>query len=414
MTVAATVEARAVHPLLAAAFSAFDEHELRWCVLRGEDELGAPGDDVDLLVGRSDLDRAAGLLAALGFAHLPAWGRGSHTFFVAYDADHDRWLRLDVVTDVRFGAYQTLRVDVAGELLDRRERSDGVPALAPSDAFWMLVLHCLLDKDGVSVKHRTRLQELAEQARAEGTLPGLVERAGFSASRLRAAVASGHWAALDEDGHRLRRTLTHARRVPVNRLLRAADRTARALRSPGLTVALLAPDGAGKSTLATALLTSFPEYDVRIVYMGLYRQPGRAVRLPGLYLASRLALAWARYVTAGFHRAAGRLVVLDRYVYDALLPPTRAIGRLHRAHRWLVARSLPAPDLVLVLDAPGRTAFARKGENDAGSLERDRRALLALSARIPGARVVDASVDAERVRRHVVSLIWNARVRRGR
>jgi thymidylate kinase len=413
MTAAATVGATTVHPLLAAVFSAFDEHELRWCVLRGEDELDAPGEDVDLLVGRSDFDRARSMLAALGFARLPAWGRGSHAFFRAYDADADRWLRLDAVTDVRFGSHQTLRVDAARELLERRERSDGVPVLAPSDAFWMLLLHCLLDKDSVPVKHRARLEELAEEARAEGTLPGLVERAACSPGRLRAAVAAGDWAALDELGFALRRQLTNGR-VPVNRLLRVADRAARALRSPGVSVALLAPDGAGKSTLATALQTSFPEYEVRIVYMGLYRRARRAVRVPGLYLASRLVLAWARYATARVHRAAGRLVVLDRYVYDALLPPQRPIGRHHRAHRWLVARSLPAPDLVLVLDAPGRTAFARKGENDAGSLERERRAFLDLSRRIRGARVVDASADAETVRRRVVSLIWNARVGRDR
>lgn len=414
MTVTATVGVRTVHPLLDAVFSVFDEHELRWCVLRGEDELDAPGQDVDLLVGRSDFDRARGLLAALGFARLPAWGRGSHAFFLGYDAHDDRWLRLDVVTDVRFGPYQTLRVDVASALLEHRERSDGVPVLASSDAFWMLLLHCLLDKESVPVKHRARLQELAEKAGDEGTLPRLVERAGFSPSRLRAAVAAGHWTALDEVGRSLRSTLTDAGRLPVNRLLRAADRAVWALRSPGLSVALLAPDGAGKSTLATALRTSFPDCDVRIVYLGLYRPARRAIRVPGLYLASRLGLAWSRYVTAWFHRAAGRLVVLDRYVYDALLPPRRTIGRLQRAHRWLVARSLPAPDLVLVLDAPGPTAFARKGEHDAGSLERERRALLALSARIPGARVVDASVDAESVRRDVVSLIWNARVGRSR
>lgn len=421
MTVeSASREARTLHPLLSSTFAALDEHEIRWCLLRGEDDLEAAGEDVDVLVAAPDFDRASGVLARLGFARLPAWGHGSHAFFLAYHAKSDRWIWLDVVTDVRFGRYQSVRVGAETELLAGRERRDGLTVVAPKDAFWMLLLHCLLDKDGVPGKHRARLEELADEARDEGPLPRVLAAAGpsgWSASGVREAVEAADWAGLDALGRRLRSELTDSRwgaaalRALGNRWLRAANSVRRRLRC-GLIVAVLAPDGAGKSTLAAALRTSFPSYDVRVVYMGLYGDARRGINLPGLYLGSRLALAWGRYLTARFHRAAGRLVVLDRYVYDVLLPPRRPIGRLQRAHRWLVSHSLPAPDLALVLDVPGTTAFARKAENDPGSLERERRTYLELSAQLPGARVVDASADPETVRRRAVSVIWSACLRR--
>jgi thymidylate kinase len=407
------------NPLLASAFSAFDDQGIRWCLLRDADDLRVPGGDVDVLVAREDLGRVRNVLRRLGFVRLPAWGHGSHAFFVAYHPEGDSWVWLDLVFDVRFGPYQSIRVVVESQLLSRRERLEGVVVLTPGDEFWMLVLHCLLDKEAVPLKHRARLGQLAGQARNEGTLAACFEKAspsGWTVERLIESIEAEDWAALDELGRGFRRDLrgAPARRAVANRALRVLGNFQRVVRTQGLIVVLLAPDGAGKSTLAEGLRRSFPTYDVRVVYMGLYqRGPGRIVRrVPGLFVGSRLALAWARYLRARIHRAAGRLVVLDRYVYDVRLPSSRPVGSLDRAHAWLVSHSLPAPDLVLVLDVAGDAAFARKGEDTAESLERQRAGYLELSKRLRGAHVVDASVDAESVRRQAVSLIWSAGVRR--
>jgi thymidylate kinase len=411
-----------LNALIASAFSAFDDQGIRWCLLRGEDDLEVPGGDVDVLVASEDLGRVRAALASLGFVRLPAWGHGSHAFFVAYQPGGDRWVWLDLVSDVRFGGYQSIRVAVESELLSRRERLDGVAVLAPGDAFWMLALHCLLDKDAVPLKHRARLEQLAAQAK-EATLAGFFEAAspsGWTVERLVESIEAGDWAAVDALGRRLRHDLGGSLRSRAvlrslaNRVLRVLGKFQRVVSTRGLIVVLLASDGAGKSTLAEGLRRSFPTYDVRVVYMGLYRRgPGRIVRrLPGLFLGSRLAMAWARYLRARVHRAAGRLVVLDRYVYDVRLPSSRPVGRLDRAHAWLVSHSLPPPDLVLVLDVAGNAAFARKGEETADSLERQRLGYIELSKRLRRAHVVDASADADSVRRQAVSLIWSAGVRR--
>jgi thymidylate kinase len=399
--------------------AALDEQQAVWCLLR-EDDLDSTGGDIDVLVARADLDRIVRALARLGFSRLPVWGHGSHTFLVGYHRDSDSWIWLDVVTDVRFGPYQSIRVPVEAELLLRRERRNGMPVLAPADAFWMLLLHSLLDKDSIPIRHQARLRQLVPRGSRESSLPTLVEYAAspaWTSEHVVELIEAADWAALESLGRLLRRRLLGWRgrlaflRALGNRALRTLRR--KVLRPPGLIVALLAPDGAGKSTLAVGLRRSFPTYDVRIVYMGLYQgdDTGFVHRMPGVYVATRLVLAWMRYLRARTHRAAGRLVVLDRYVYDTLLPPSHPMSRLRRAHAWLVGHALPAPDLALVLDIPGETAFARKGEDEPGTLELQRQGYLDLARRLRHAHVIDATADADTVRRHAVSLIWSAQAR---
>src|SRR3954453_13899731 len=130
----------AVHPLLLAVFVALDAVGVRWCVLRGEAELAAPTGDVDLLVANADLDRTRRALAALRFVELPAWGHGSHLFFLSYHRATDRWIELDVVTELAFGRHFALQTRAELSCLAQRRRVGPYYALAPDDAFWTLLL----------------------------------------------------------------------------------------------------------------------------------------------------------------------------------------------------------------------------------------------------------------------------------
>lgn len=175
----------------------------------------------------------------------------------------------------------------------------------------------------------------------------------------------------------------------------------------GLTVALLGPDGTGKSTIALAVADAFP-FASRVVYMGLWQRRAVRVRplIPGTDLARRLAFAWRRYLVGRYHRARGSLVVYDRYVYDALAGVPDARSLTERAYLWLLGRSCPSPDLVLVLDVPGVVAFGRKGEHGALQLERDRRRLLDMAARRRHWQVVDADRPRAAVEADVTARIW--------
>jgi thymidylate kinase len=159
--------------------------------------------------------------------------------------------------------------------------------------------------------------------------------------------------------------------------------------------------------------------------MGMWQGEDRPdrTRLEALVaiLVRPLRARWRATVAAG-HVALGRLVVFDRYTYDALLPVTGPLARLKRPYFWVLAHSAPRPDLVLVLDLPGEVAFARKGEFTPEGLETVRQGFLALAPRV-GAEIVDAAAPPERVhavvtarieRRHRARLARSERVRRRR
>ena len=140
--------------------------------------------------------------------------------------------------------------------------------------------------------------------------------------------------------------------------------------------------------------------------MGLWKgppRPKRAVNVPGRETGALLLRAWGPYLIGRYHQARGRLVIFDRYTYDALMAaPARGDWR-SRAYYWLLGHGCPAPDLTFVLDASGSVMYARKGEHSPEQLESQRGRFLALSKRLPRAAVLDASGPEDAVRRAAVA-----------
>ena len=411
-----------LHPTLAALFRKLDDEDIAWCLLRGEEDLAAPEGDVDILVAPADLARLRRLVAAVGFAPVPAWGYGSHTFFVSYDASGDLWIKLDVVTELAFGPDYALATRAEAETLERRRRVEGLPVLSDDDAFWTLLLHRLLDKGDVGPRDAARLPKLAEGARTDTMLARTVASLcppGWGARAIVAAASRAEWSSLTALGPPLaaawreRRRRETRRRTVTNRSRRYAGKVLRWSRRRGLRVALLAPDGAGKTTLTKGVEGAF-YFPVRSINMGLYpvaRPRGRR-HLPGTGFAGQLLRQWAGWLQGAYYQRRGRLVLFDRYAYDALLPTRFRYSRLGRARRWLLAHACPAPELVVMLDAPGDVLYARKGEKNAALLETQRRAYRGLLSRLPRAVIVDASREAEEVRPEVTAIIWREYARR--
>jgi thymidylate kinase len=415
LTISAPREDRLeTRPLLAAALEALDRAGIRWSLLRGVEGPVAQAGDVDVLVDRADAARLTDALAPLGFARLPAWGYGSHRFHLGYDAAADRWLKLDVVTELAFGRWFSLPSDAATRCLSRRRRRERVVLLDDGDAFWCLLLHRLLDKGHVGAA----AAPLAHLARAPGCADSpmaceleRIAPASCAPARLLDAARRGAWSELDASGPELaaawrrRRRLASLRRRAMGRFARSAGALLRGRR--GMTVALVGADGAGKSSAAAALASSFP-LPVRTVYMSpaMTPRPGRSPR--GAGLALRIGAQLGRWLGAQAHRLRGRLVLFDRYAYDALLPARWALGPRGRLRRWLLGHACPAPRLIVVLDAPGELLHARTGEHDAAVLEAERRAYLRLAHARARAVVIDAAREPDRVRRDVTEAIWAA------
>ena len=228
----------------------------------------------------------------------------------------------------------------------------------------------------------------------------------------------------------------------------------------GFTVALIGPDGAGKTTIARALDSELP-FPVAYLYMGVNpdssnhllfttrvvhalrrRRGGRpdtvgprdsreseAIAPRGfarrnlrsarsfVRLGNRLAEEWHRAILATLHRRRGDVVIFDRhffadyFAYDIAAKPRRTASR--RLHGFVLSRLYPKPDLVIYLDAPAEVLFERKGEGTVESLERRRREYLELGKVLDGFTVVDASRPVEAVTRDVVARIEAYSRRRG-
>jgi thymidylate kinase len=408
---------RPLSPLLRACFDALDEAGVRWCLLRGDPEDLAHGArDVDLLVAAVDRPRLDGLFADQHLLQVVGHGRGRAGFFVGRDVEAASWVRLDVAVDLAYGPFLELETGTASGCLARLERRDAIPVLAPDDAFWSLVLHCILEKGFVAERHAVFLQALVDRARDDSPFGAFVASIlphDWDPARVRSVVRAGGWGDLVHLGTAMRRRLWRrdvlgtTGRVVVRSIQRGLGFGRLLLRRWGVSVALLGPDGAGKTTLAAAIAADFG-LPVRRIYMGMWSDSQRGVtgRIPGLAILARPFAAWRKAFVGEYHRAYGRLVIFDRYTYDALIPPRGRLVRLKRLYFWFLAHAAPAPQMVIVLDAPGELLFARKGEFDPARLEEDRRQFRALGDRIDSLTVVDAARPPDVIRAEVTDLIW--------
>ncbi|GAA2344926.1 nucleotidyltransferase family protein [Dactylosporangium salmoneum] len=394
-----------------------DEAGVRWCLLRGGPDGLTAADDLDVLVAAADLPRAVAVIEAHGLIRLRSHGRGTHRFYLGLDAPTSTWVELDLVTEIAYGRHFQVRTEAADECLARRRAQDGVWVLAPEDEFWALLLHCVLDKGAFTARHVRRLADLGHAASLDSPLAGAMPSAAartllqdWRAGRLDALAARRHallaaW--------RRNHPIGVAGRLVASAALRLAERPLQAWSRRGLSVALLGPDGSGKSTLAAGIQSAF-YFPVRRVYMGLWPSSESPVSVAahGLRILLRPFTVWRRYLTALRHRVLGRAVVFDRYVYDALLPPRGPLVWLKRPYFVLLSRLCPAPNLVLLLDVPGRVMYLRSGEYDPAHLEAEREQYHRLRRRIPHLEALDADRPPDLVLADAIARVWQYYARR--
>ena len=208
-------------------------------------------------------------------------------------------------------------------------------------------------------------------------------------------------------------------------------------------MALIGPDGAGKTTVARALPERL-QAPATYIYMGVNweasnrllpttrliralraRRAGREVAKEapeatpgsrpdgaagrragaavwrGLALANRLGEEVYRQLLAWSYVRRGYVVVFDRHFFSdyhaADIASGSALPLGKRVHGLFLAHVYPKPDLVVFLDAPADVLYSRKGEWTPEYLDRRRRDYLAVGQLARSFVVVDASRQLDEV-----------------
>lgn len=408
-----------INSALATVFEKFDNSGSSWVLLRGENDLVRPAGDVDLLVSPGLLSGLDGLLAGVGFRRVTALGHGSHRFYFRYLADEDHWIKLDVVSDIRFGQFQELGTSLARGCLRRRVALGPLWLPESRDQAWLQILHLVLDKGAIASDRVPAARSAAAVASAEDPIAVFVDRTvgTGTAGKLLDLLQSGSFDDVPARAAVLKRNWTGTRVPPWLTTLtsKALRRVGPRLKGRGPVAGVLAPDGAGKTTLLHGLRSSCP-LPSAYVYMGLWSSSPHdrwLQKIRGGFLVRKVFRIFRAGLAARYWSLRGRVVLMDRLAFDVLLPGSRAGSRLAALTDALALRFQPHPDLVLVLDVPGEVMFARKGEHTPRKLEEWRKAYLELAEEIPGAHILDASQTASVVRVEATGLLWNVAAPRG-
>ncbi|RJT94885.1 hypothetical protein D6T65_17270 [Arthrobacter frigidicola] len=388
-------------------------------LLRGEEDLSRPTGDVDILVAPSLLPIVDGILREGGLHRVHAPGHGSHRFYLGLD-EEGPWIKLDIVSDLTFGPLQQWVTPLAGDCLARRVRRGSFWLPAPADQAWLQILHLVMDKGRIPADRVPAARRAGVAAAEQDAIARLIDQwtGSGTASQLLRMVRSGSGEPAAQLGRHIRRAWTRStpapviRRIVVNRIQRLVSPTLAGRKSRGHVVAVLGPDGAGKTTLLRGIGSGFP-LPAKYIHLGLWTTSALdpiLARIPGGRLGKKVLRLLKGGAAARYHRRRGRLVLLDRAAYDALLPGSVDLSLGGRISTALAFRLGPTPDAVLFLDAPGELMFARKGEHSPEVLEGWRQAYRGLAEQLPNAWILDARQPEQLVQRQATNIVWRSMV----
>jgi thymidylate kinase len=304
-------------------------------------------------------------------------------------------------------------------MLDRRVEADGLYHLSPEDELMHVVLHNFLRKGRLRSPAVRRIRTLLEAPLDRGYLDAHLGAFGLRSAFEAAVECVRQGAAAGQREAAVRRQVRWAalcaRPGNVPRHLKVRSRLGAASKRRGGFVALIGPDGAGKSTVVRALLErarAVPGMQLETTYLGPWGQlqlplvrwlrragitppvqspvldstvrigsdPNRAggppvgsagVRLqrarPGslakgyvFYAAIYIELIYRYFASVFFRVRRGRWVVADRYITDLRYLYKERPIRNYPAVRRLLCAMFPKPDLLFVLDNRPEVIVSRK------------------------------------------------------
>jgi serine O-acetyltransferase len=298
---------------------------------------------------------------------------------------------------------------------DVAQHGRGYFMVAPAKEFACYLLQCLdrgaiTERDGRHLSSQWRLDSEGVARQIGRFWSG--DREGGVVLR---AAASGNWEPVQAAARALRSALRLRNLVPPRAWLHAKSGKLYRWRHPdGLLIACLGPEGSGKTSVIRALRER-PMTPFRGVYTMELRprlmRPhptldanGRPPRVPrGKFgTMAKLLMFVADYWLGYWWRIRPKLVrstlvVSDRYFDDVLVDPGRYRMRRPRVFTRMLLRSIPRPQLWLVLDLPSEVLQARQADIEADEAVRQRAEYRRLLGGRENVVMLDASQALDKV-----------------
>ena len=405
-------------------------NEINYAILHGWQGLPEHlSSDLDIVVAPEDLPKLEQALlnidGALLVNHLRHESTCDYFVLAIFNGKQIRFLPIDSATDYRRDGRIWFS---AKELLQGRRKWKDFWVASPEAEFEYLLVKKIL-KGSVPPHSAQRLQELTADlgGKADALAEKLLGRRW--ATQVMTWIRKGQGENFEKNLLTLKKVLKHRKLLkdPLNPLrywLPEIKRLRRRWRYPtGLFVAILGPDGAGKSTLIGHL-----ERDLA----GVFRRTARFHLMPGLFRKKsgggpvtdpqgKPPRSWLtsllKLIYYGFDYNLGycfkirpalvrsTLVLFDRYYDDLLVDPRRY---RYGGPMWaakLLRRFIPRPDLWLILDVPEEGILQRKQEVPVEEIRRQLEVYRRLAAELPNAFLIDGSLPPEEVARKAEEII---------
>lgn len=380
-------------------FRLLEESEVRYCVLHSWDLLPEElPNDLDLAVHPQDKHKLYSIFELLrqqGYVCFQCLNHSKNGHFFVFswaESSKVKTAAVDIVFDHRRSG---LVLATSEKMVAERERHGNFWISSTRTEFAYLLAKKAW-KGRASISQSLRLRKLVEElgpAEAE-RIAGEIFPNSWRKRAVEACQNGSIAADLIHARSKFWRTAWSRRPLQLIRYLATDVKRVieRWIHPTGILVAILGPDGVGKSTVISGLIGSLnlgfwgrhrlfhwrPQALFRGRDIGINTTPHaktpRGMFLSMAYLTAFFLDHWYGYLfIVRPSLARSNFVVFDRYFHDVLVDPCRY---RYGGPKWFarfLSYFVPEPDLVILLDADQQLIFSRKAELPPDEIERQRR-----------------------------------------
>jgi thymidylate kinase len=411
-------------------FQACNDQQVSYVVMRNYEGLPHQvGNDIDILVDPRHQQRMEQIITAI--ANSSGWRIHNRVPFActALYLFHEQSLaqvHFDIFKRITWHCFEWLD---AGSVLEKRRRFKDFYVPDPIHEAVISFMVRLVYPVPMRADYQDSIidQLCTSPAGVHSVLAGAVGKP--AACQIAESLALGPLTkaqVLDLRSKARRQVLLHNLRRPL-RLIRSIGqdvcRIVQRLRHPpGVTLALVGPDGCGKSSVAKALqarlaVSFYPSRGLHAHWKPVrpraveapavvnpHGQPVRSPLLSLLFFGYHLIpFFWGWWTVVLAARFRNGLVMIDRHYYDFFIDQRRYRLRLPNSLvRWTY-KWIPKPELVVGLDAPPAVLQSRKQEVDFQECERQQQAYRQMVEALPNGHVMDGARSLDDVSREVTA-----------